>query len=184
MDTQTAKIEVRIFSEKRTRANNTIITRPDGDAVNCRAIENLIAEGGSNFVRYLGWLDMLKEKNIILLSPKRHYFFDHSELKCSTTLILLKKLNLLEDSDGLLRDISRAIIPGSSLLGHFSGSHKRSGRTEAISNIYSRIIDFLDIKIHKGFDSQSVVSLIESNGFQVADMTLIKNTIYFRAIKK
>lgn len=184
MDTETVKMEVRIFSEKKTRVNNPIPLGPDGDVINCRAIENLISEGGSNFVRYLGWLDMLNQENIILLSPKHHYFFDHSELKCSTTLILLKKLNLLEDPEGLLRDISGAIIPGSSLLGHFPGSHKRSGRTEAISNIYSRIINYLDIKIQKGFDSQSVVNLIESNGFQVADMTLIRNTIYFRAIKK
>lgn len=184
MDTQTAKIEVRIFSEKLARTGITIPSGPDAEAINCRAIEKLIAEGGSNFVRYLGWLDMLKEENIILLSPKRHYFFDHSELKCSTTLILLKKLNLLEDPDGLLRDISRAIHPGSNLLGHFPAGHRRSGRTEALSNIYARIIDFLDIRIQRGYDSQSVATLIESNGFKVADMTLIKNTIYFRAVKK
>lgn len=177
-------MEVRVFSEKLARTDNPIPSRPDKEAINCRAIEKLISDGGSNFVRYLGWLDMLKEDNIILLSPKRHYFFDHSELKCSTTLILLKKLNLLEDPDGLLRDISRALIPGSSLLGHFSSSHARSGRKQTLSNIYTRVIDFLDIRIQKGFDSQSVASLIESNGFQVDDMTLIKNTIYFRAIKK
>lgn len=184
MDTETAKIEVRIFSEKGSRVNNPITSRPDGDSINCRAIENLIAEGGSNFVRYLGWLDMLNQENIILLSPKHHYFFDLSELKCSTTMVLIKKLNLLEDPDGLIRDISRALIPGSSLMGHFPGSHRRSGRTEAISKIYSRIIDFLDIRIQRGFDSHSVANLLESNGFKVADMTLIKNTIFFRAIKK
>jgi hypothetical protein len=184
MNTETAKVEVRIFSEKKTRANNPVHSKPDEDVINCRAIENLIAEKGSNFVRYLGWLDMLNQENIILLSPKHHYFFDHSELKCPTTLILLKKLNLLEDPEGLLRDISRAIRPGSSLLGHFPAGHRRSGRTETISNIYSRIIDFLDIRIQMGFDSQSVANLLLSNGFQVADMTLIKNTIYFRAVKK
>ncbi len=177
-------MEVRTFSEKITRTHRKNASKPEGEVLNCRAIENLISEGGSNFVRYLGWLDLLNQENIIILSPKRHYFFDQSELKYSTMLILLKKLNLLEDPEGLLRDISRAIIPGSSLMGHFQGSHSRRGKTDALTNIYSRIFDFLDIRIQKEFDSQSVAGLLESHGFQVADMTQIKNTIYFRAIKK
>ncbi len=184
MYTKTIKREVRIFSEKKTSAGKSVVPKQNIEEINCQAIDSLIAEGGSNFIRYLGWLNMLNQKNILLLSPKHHYFFDQTELKHPTILILLKRINQMENLNGFLEDISRAVGQGTSLMGHFFASGSKSDKPEVLSSIYNRLIDILDPGILKRFDSDSVADLIESHGFEVADMTLIKNSIYFRAIKK
>lgn len=184
MYTKTIKREVRIFSEKNTNAGKSVVPKENIEEINCQAIDNLIAEGGSNFIRYLGWLNMLNQKNILLLSPKHHYFFDQSELETPTTLILLKRLNQMDNLNGFLDGISKTVGPGTSLMGHFFASGSKPDKPEVLSSIYNKLIDILDPGILKKFDSESVADLIESYGFEVTDLTLIKNSVYFRAVKK
>ena len=180
MGSSTTLKKVKIISDKKVNANNSNSAKSSQGYINCRAIDNLIAEGGSNFVRYLGSQDLLNDTGILLLSPKHHYYFDHNELKCTSTLIVLKKLNLIENIDNFLYDLHKSLSPGASLIGYFSDS-SRLGKSKVISIIYKKIINYMDSRIDMGFDSQRVANLLESYGYQVADMTMIRGLIYFRA---
>jgi hypothetical protein len=146
---------------------------------NSPVIEELIAEGGNNFYRYLRWQDLTKDPNILLLSSRHHYYYDHNELKWTTTLIILKKLNRIKFIDSFLHALHLVLSPGANFIGYFSDSDTQNG-PGLFSMMYKGFIDFLDSRIDRKFTSEGVSGLLESNGFQVNDMTLINGLTYFR----
>jgi hypothetical protein len=166
------------IADRKSKTDYRKAKSPQGD-INCRVIEKLIAKGGANFVRYLELSDLTNDPNILLLSPKNHYYYDLNELGCISTLIVMKKLNLIEHIDSFLDGLHKALSPGTNFIGYFSDSSGQS-KSEGISIIYKKVTNFLDSKTDMGFDRESVSRLLESHGFQVVDMTVIKKLIYFR----
>lgn len=155
--------------------------RPGGRNINCSAIEDLISEGGSNFVRYLDMQDLLSDTDILLLSPKRHYFVDHKELLSTRTLIYMKKLNLTDNLESFLSDLRNLLSPGTNLVGCFSDSNRIS-KSQIVSALYKKVVNYLDSRTDNRFTNESVGKLLESCRFQVKDMTLIRGSVYFRAL--
>ncbi len=146
---------------------------------NSPVIEELIAEGGDNFYRYLRWLNLANDPNILLLSSRHHYYYDHTELKWTNTLIILKKLNRIKYIDSFLQALHLVLSPGANFIGYFSDSDTQNG-PGLVSMMYKGFIDFLDSRIDRKFTSEFISRLLEANGFQVNDMTLINGLTYFR----
>jgi len=146
---------------------------------NSSVIEELIAEGGNNFYRYLRWLDLANDPNILLLSSKHHYYYDHNELRSTTTLITVKKLNRIKYIDSFIHALHLVLSPGTNFIGYFSDSDTQNG-SGIVTMMYKGFIDFLDSRVDRKLNTGAVSKLLESNGFQVNDMTLINGLTYFK----
>ena len=142
-------------------------------------IQKLVAEGGKTFYRYLRWQGLTSDPNILALSSKHHYYYDHNELKYTTTLIILTKLNLVKHIDSFLHVLHFVLSPGANFIGCFSDSN-----TQNVSGLISRLnkgfINFLDSRIDRKFDKDGVSKLLETHGFKVIDMTVINGLTYLR----
>jgi hypothetical protein len=157
--------------------NETLI--PTHGNKNTSVIQELIAEGGNNFYRYLRWLDLANDPNILLLSSKHHYYYDHNELRSTTTLITVKKLNRIKYIDSFIHALHLVLSPGTNFIGYFSDSDTQNG-SGIVTMMYKGFIDFLDSRVDRKLNTRSVSKLLESNGFQVNDMTLINGLTYFK----
>lgn len=142
------------------------------------AIANLISEVDENFLYYLQWQGIADEANLLVLSSKIHYYYDSEELKGVTTLINLKKLNLIKHLDEFLNTLCYGLSPKTNFIGCFSDSksHRGLGMT---SKIYKKIVNFLDSRTEIEIDSKEVSKLLESVGFKVKNMTEINGLTYF-----
>jgi hypothetical protein len=146
---------------------------------NSPVIKELIAEGGYNFYRYLTWLELANDPKILVLSSRHHYYYDHNELRWTTTLIVLKKLNRIKYIESFLHALHLVLSPGANFIGYFSDSDIQNG-SRLFTMICKGFIDFLDSRIDRKFKNEGVSRLLESTGFQVNDMTLIDGMTYFR----
>jgi hypothetical protein len=143
-------------------------------------MNDLIAEGGENFFNYLEWHGLAKEDNMLVLSSRHHYYYDPNELQSVTTLINVKKLNLIKHLDSFLQSVVHVLSPESNFVGCFSDWKTQRG-TGFTSRMYKGFINFLDAKIDVDFDKNDVSKILESHGLRVIDMTEINGLTYFRA---
>ena len=174
--------EANTVADRIIKTNNDGITIPPQKSINNSAIENLIAEGGNNFSHYLNLLGLTNDQNMLVLSSSQHYYYDHSELKSMTTLISMKKLNLIKHIDNFLNVLYHVLSPRANFVGCFCDSNSLIG-LGLISRMYKGFINFLDSRVERDFDRGSISSLLESHGFQVIDMTEINGLTYFRTQK-
>ena len=167
-----------VIIDKKVRINfNENKVSPERNSNN-PVIDNLIAEGGETFFHYLKWLGLADEPNMLVLSSRRHYYYDHNDLKGVTTLINLKKLNLIKHLDSYLHIVFHVLSPKTIFIGCFSDKRTQK-RIELTSRNYKRRINFLDSRIDIEFDKIDVSRLLESHGFKVIDMTEINGLTYF-----
>ncbi len=143
-------------------------------------INELIAEGGENFVDYLKCHGLTDEDNMLVLSSKRHYYYDPNELQSVTTLINTKKLNLIKHLDSFLQSVVLVLSHQSTFIGCFSDWKIQKG-AGLHSRMYKGLINFLDARTDVEYDRNYVSKLLESHGFRVMDMTVINGLTYFRA---
>jgi hypothetical protein len=143
-------------------------------------MNELIAEGGENFFNYLSKHDLGDGDNMLVLSSKRHYYYDPNELQSVTTIINIKKLNLIRHLDSFLQSIVLVLSKNSNFIGCFSDWKTQKG-AGLHSRMYKGFINFLDARIDAEYDQNYVLKLLESHGFSVMDMTEINGLTYFRA---
>jgi hypothetical protein len=143
-------------------------------------MNDLIAEGGENFFNYLECHGLANEDNTLVLSSTHHYYYDPNELESITTLINLKKLNLIKHLDNFLHSVVHVLSPESNFIGCFSDFKTQKG-VGLTSRMYKGFINFIDAKIDVDYDRNEVSKLLESHGLRVMDMTEINGLTYFRA---
>jgi hypothetical protein len=97
-----------------------------------------------------------------------------------TTLINLKKLNMIEHLDSFLYTVSNVLSPKSNFIGCFSDRKTQKNNGLAM-RIYKRFINFLDSRTDVEIDKKDVSKLLESRGYKVIDMTEINGLTYFRS---
>ena len=147
-----------------------------------RALRSLITEGGESFFNYVSWLGFDNDPNLLVLSSRHHYYYDVDELKGITTLINIKKLNLMRHLDSFLHVVCNMLSPDTTFVGCFSDRKKR--REDKIhSRIYKRFINFLDDRTDRDIDKNYITKLFESYGFKIVDMTEINGLTYFTTKK-
>lgn len=137
-------------------------------------LENEVDE---NFMNYLSWHGLANEDKLLILSSKLHYYYDYEELKEVTTLISLKKLNLVKHLDDFLQSIYSGLSPKANFVGCFAD---RKSEKSITTRFYKRFINFLDAKIDTEIDKKHISKSFESHGFKVMDMTEINGLTYFR----
>lgn len=143
----------------------------------------LITEGGINFFRYLKKRGMSDETDLIVLSSKRHYFYDQDDLKRVRVLVNLRKLNVIKHLDMFLNTLVRILPPDTSFMGYFSDNNAvvKNGLGGRFSRLYGRLINFLDGTTDRTMDTNDVRGLLERNGFEVVNMTTMSGQTYFHS---
>ncbi|MBG0858897.1 MAG: hypothetical protein IQL11_05290 [Bacteroidales bacterium] len=145
-------------------------------------MDNLISEGGEHFVNYLKWLGLDNEANLLTLSSRHHYYYDHSDLKGVKVLVNLRKLNQIKHLESFLHVVFRVLPPNAVFVGCFSDSRNEAGKGTPFfqsSRLYNRLINFLDSKTDREMNRRDVVELLDSHGFKVVDMADINGMTYF-----
>jgi hypothetical protein len=168
------------INEKSTMRNFGMTTLNEDRTLENPVMSDLKAEGAENFFNYLEWHGLANEVNMLVLSSRHHYYYDPNELQGITTLINIKKLNLIRHLDSFLQSIVHVLSPESNFIGCFSDwkTQKENGIT---SRMYKGFLNFIDSRIDMDFDKKDVSKLLESYGFRVMDMTEINGLTYFRA---
>lgn len=141
--------------------------------------EKLFSEVDENFLNYLDFHGLTNESNLLVLSSNHHYYYDYSELQEVSTLINLKKLNLIKHLDDFLQTLYNGLSPKTNFIGCFADRKTQKG-VSITSRLYKRFLNFLDARIDVEIDSKEFSRLLESYGFKVIDMTEINGLTYFR----
>jgi hypothetical protein len=141
--------------------------------------DKLHDEVDENFTNYLNWHGLSNEDNMLVLSSKLHYYYDYDELQNVTTLINLKKLNLIKHLDEFLKTLYNGLSPKTNFIGCFYDKRAQQGES-VISRLSKRFINLLDARFEVEIDSRNFSRLLESHGFKVIDMTVIDGLTYFR----
>jgi hypothetical protein len=166
-------------ADKRVRTNvKRNQTQPVAIARN-QVTAKLDGEVDENFKNYLNSHGLANEDNMLILSSKLHYYYDYEELKEVTTLLNLKKLNLVKHLDDFLQTLYSGLSPKTNFVGCFSDTKAQKGVT-ATTRLYKKFLNFLDAKTDVDIDSKSFSAMLESHGFKVIDMTEINGMTYFR----
>lgn len=179
MEDTTLLNKVDIIADRIVRTNYDGVFISTERNKNSPEIEQLVAEGGKTFYRYLRWQGLTTDPNILVLSSEHHYYYDHNELKYTTTLIILKKLNLIQHIDSFLHVLHFVLSPEANFIGYFSDSNTPNG-SGLISRLNKGFTNFLDSRINRKLDRDRVSKLLESHGFKVIDMTVINGLTYLR----
>lgn len=164
--------------------------------------EILTAEGCENFVTYIEWLGLAKDRNLVVLSSMHHYYYDAEEMRNVKTVINLKELNQIKQINSFLHSIFHILPPKSNFIGCFVDNKKQNGfvlrnnssdyqskrNSEAIENgIISRIpflnmiYSMMDSRTNKYLSGTNVTLMLEDHGFKVLDMTELNGLTYFCA---
>lgn len=168
------------------------------------AIDTLIDEADESFYNYIDWLGLLKDPDLIVLSSRRHYYYDAEELNNIKTVINLKELNQIKQIKNFLHSIYHILPQKSNFIGCFvdntkingyglrksSSLHNKEKSFDDIENgivstvpFINRLFSILDSKTNTYLSASSVTFLLEDFGFKVMDMTLIDGFTYFHAQK-
>ena len=164
---------------KRVRTAENITKVSNETRKNHLVSDKLHAEVDENFKNYLSSHGLSNEDNLLVLSSKMHYYYDYEELKEVTTLINLKKLNLIKHLDDFLHTLCSGLSPKANFIGCFSDRRTQKG-VSMTSRMYKKVINFLDSKIDVDIDRKDFSRLLESHGFKIIDMTEINGLTYFR----
>jgi hypothetical protein len=165
--------------DKKVRSNINKTRTISENSKRNQVTDNRIAEVDENFQTYLNYHGLANEDKLLVLSSTSHYYYDYDELKEITTLINLKKLNLVKHLDDFLRTLRDGLSPKTNFIGCFTDCKSPNGESTA-SRLYKRFINFLDAKTDYEIDRNDFSRLLESCGFKVIDMKEINGLTYFR----
>jgi hypothetical protein len=166
-------------TERKVRSYNKKAKISPVTGKNNLVTDRLVAEVDEDFKNYLDWHGLSNEDNLLVLSSQKHYYYDYEELKEVTTLINLKKLNLIKHLDDFLHSVYNGLSPKANFIGCFADTKSQKG-VSLSSRLYKKFINILDAKIDADINSREFSRLLESHGFKIMDMTEINGLTYFR----
>lgn len=143
---------------------------------------NIVNNIGESFFNYLNRFGLDRDSNLLVLPSDNHYYYDFEELKGVTTLVNMKKLNLVRHLSNFLNIIHDTLSPDANFIGCFSDRKSGKGESE-LSRMYKKLINYLDNKVDLDFDRKDVLKLLESKGFNIIDITEINGITYFNSRK-
>ena len=82
-------------------------------------MERLADEGHKNFFEYVKMIGLGNDKNMIVLSPSHHYYYDADDLKDVTTILNLKQLNQIKQVKDFLHTVYHMLSNKSMFIGTF-----------------------------------------------------------------
>ena len=139
---------------------------------------SLTAEGGKNFFLYLKYFNLLKEPDLLIISPNIHFYYEENDFTSVRTLILLKKLNLIKDLSTFMYIISHILPDNVNFIGCFFDS-KMYNENGYLSGLLTRFNNLLNFRIYHNMHKRDVSELLEKCGFKIVDMTEMHGLTFF-----
>jgi hypothetical protein len=143
----------------------------------------LTVEDARNFFHYLKKFDLANDRDLLILPPNNHYYFDEKELRDVRTLINLKNLNLIKELDTFLYTLIRLLPHDANFLGYFSYSKITLSGDNLFSGLTTRLTNFLDFKTDHNLDEKEFTRRMYKYGFRLLDLTEMNGLTYFYSKK-
>lgn len=150
-----------------------------------QSLTRLIASGGLSLFRYLVNTGLFRDPGVIILSRKDHANFGALDLKRVTTLVTLRRLNLVKHLEMFLNSLARILPPDTNFVGCFSPA--KDGI--AISGNAVRHGGLTGWFFHSGttdchaLNRSKVSEMLERNGLSLISMTEMNGVTYFHSRK-
>ncbi len=148
------------------------------------AIMTLIAQGGTDFVRFLKSLNLSQESDILILPSNNHYYYENKELKSVRILISLRKLNLVKHLDTFLYSLVQNLSQDTNFIGCFSDNYRMNRRGFPFyhpSRLFNRFINLLDSRTDCNLSRDKVSELLGKRGFKTLNMKEMNGVTYFHS---
>jgi len=150
-----------------------------------QSLARLIASGGLSLFRYLVNTGLFRGPGVIILSRNNHASFGAVDLKRVTTLVTLRRLNLVKHLEMFLNSLARILPPDTNFVGCFSPT--KDGDTG--TGIAGRHGGFPGWFFHSGItechalNRSKVSEMLERNGLSLISMTEMNGVTYFHSRK-
>ncbi len=170
------------------------------DAIDKRFVGMPAEDEYKDFFEYLKLIGMPKDKDLIVLQPVHHYYYEAEELKNIRSVVNLKLLNHIKQLMEFLYTIFHILPPGSYFIGCFFDNKKQSSFTSGSpennlqlpgwaylneggkasrSPFLNMIYNMLDFRNKRYLTKRSVTILLEESYLKVLDMTELNGLTYF-----
>ena len=151
-----------------------------------RSVARLISTGGLSLARFLMNTGLFRKQGMIILSQHDHANFTASELGRITTLITVRRLNLVKHLEMFLNSLAHILPPDTNFVGCFSPAkgrnlvHGSTEREDGITGMFSH-------DRHPGWhvlNSSLVSEMLERNGLSLISMSEMNGITWFYSRKK
>ncbi len=142
---------------------------------------DLSKEVNTNFSSYLNMMK-INNKDILVLSPINHYYYNFNELGNVKILVQTKEFNRIHNINKFLSDVSKVLSNKSTFIGCFEDNKIRKTVTH-IDKILFYLLNLSEIGDRKYLSRKFMLNLFVKYGFKVVDITEIGRYTYF-CIKK
>lgn len=145
----------------------------------------LIGSGGVTLLRYLMRSGLFSATGVVILSRHDRATFGTVDLRRATTLITLRRLNMVKHLEMFLSSLSRILPPGTNFVGCFSPAKKENIVTMAPGR-ENGLPGWLT---HPGsadchsLNRSKVSEMLERNGLSLVSMTEMNGLTYFHSRK-
>ena len=138
----------------------------------------LTAQGGVLFFDYLKKFNLVRESNIVTIYPQKSFFYDENDFVGINTILVLKKLNLINDLEGFLRALDSILPHDVNFIGCFS-DYRRIKGNNLITRLYRNVLNLLDLKTDNELDRRHASAMLKKCGFKIIDMSEMNGLVYF-----
>lgn len=148
-------------------------------------LAKLIATGGLSLFRYLVYAGLFSGPGVIILSRNNHANFGSVDLKRVTTLVTLRRLNLVKHLEMFLNSLARILPPDTNFVGCFSPS-KDGGAGTGTAGRHGGLSGWpfqSGITECHALNRSKVSDMLERNGLSLISMTEMNGVTYFHSRK-
>lgn len=150
-----------------------------------QSLARLSVSGGLSLFRYLVNAGLFRVPGVIILSRNDHANFGAVDLKRVTTLVTLRRLNLVKHLEMFLNSLARILPPDTNFVGCFSPAKDRvavsrsAGRHGGLVGFFSH---YHSAECH-ALNRSNVSEMLERNGLSLISMTEMNGVTYFHSRK-
>lgn len=149
------------------------------------SVSSLLSSGGLGLFRYLLATGLFRDPGLVILSPHDHASFAGADLRRATTLLTLRRLNLVKHLEMFLNSLVQLLPPETNFIGCFTKEGERNsgpGKTSIIHQIQSRIFNREFTECHS-LSRGKVSEILQRNGLSIISMTEMNGVIFFHSRK-
>lgn len=149
------------------------------------SLARLVASGGLSLFRYLVNAGLFRNPGVIILSRNDHANFSAVDLKRVTTLVTLRRLNLVKHLEMFLNSLARILPPDTNFIGCFSpvkDGYAGTGTTLRHGGLPWWFFHSGHSECH-ALNRSNVSEMLERNGLSLISMTELNGVTYFHSRK-
>ena len=150
-----------------------------------QSVARLTSSGGLTLFRYLFNAGLFRDPGIIILSSHDHTNVSAMDLKRVTTLVSLRRLNLVKHLEMFINSLARILPPDTNFVGCFSPLRVR----DTLTGTSSKHDGLMSWFFHSGgtechaLNRSKVSEMLERNGLSLISMTEMNGITYFHSRK-